>query len=100
MSIVVLLYRFILRFEPRSDVNVRVVCDEVDEGHGGHQPQHQVDCDPGLVDRPRLLRRVIAGDEVTQAHCGQRDEAVVEGVKQGPDGLHDVQQDGGDQDEK
>ena len=93
-------YRFILRFEPWSFVNVRVVGHEVDEGHDGHQPQHQVDCDPGLVDGPRLLLRVITGDEVTQAHCGQRDEAVVEGVKQGPDRLHDVQQDGGYQDEE
>ena len=93
-------YRFILRFEPWSDVNVRVVGHEVNEGHDGHQPEHQVDCDPGLVDRPRLLPGIIPRDEITQTHGGQRDEAVVEGVKQGPDWLHDVQQDGGYQDKQ
>ena len=93
-------YRFIFTFEPWSDVNVRVVGDDVEEGHDGHQPQHQVDGDPGLVHGPRLLLGVIPRDEVAQAHGGQGDEAVVERVEQRPDRLHDVQQDGGEEDEQ
>ena len=93
-------YRFIFPFEPWSDVDVRVVGDDVEEGHNGHQPQDQVDGDPGLVHGPRLLLRVVSRDEVTQAHGGQRDEAVVEGVEQRPHGFHDVQQDGWEEDEE
>ena len=96
----VLTHRFVVRSEPACEVELRSVGDHADEGHDGHQAQHQVDGHQGLVDRPALLVRAVPGDEVTKAHSGEGDEAVVESVEPGPDGLHQVEEEGGQEEEE
>ena len=89
-----------VRSEPCSKVEVRGGGDDVDECHHGHQANDQVDGDESLVDGPGLLAGAVPGYEVPQSHRGEGDEAVVEGVKQGPDGLHQVQHQGGQEEEE
>ena len=96
----VLTHRFVVRSEPACEVDLRSVGDHVDDGHDGHQAQDQVDGDQGLVDGPSLLVWAVPGYEVTKADSGEGDEAVVERVEPGPDGLHQVEEEGGQEEEE
>ena len=93
-------HRLEVRSEPAGEVELRAGGDDTDEGHHADQAEYQVHSHEGLVDGPGLLFRVVPGDEVPEPHRGEGDEAVVEGVEEGPDRLHEVEQEGGEEEEE
>ena len=93
-------HRVVVWSEPDGHVQLWYVGHQVDHGHDPHQPQHQVQCDSSLVDWPRLLVWLVSRDEVSETNSGERDEAVVEGVKPRPERLHQIKNDCGDDEEE